>query len=103
MLVEVVRDDNLDIGQAGLVKTGTSALRQGAQVAGIDTNARQTLAAAFHLAGNDDGVFNTAHDVVRVNEQGAVLGARLRIGTKRRELIGKRHDPGMGMGARGGN
>ena len=103
MLVEVVRDDDLDIGQAGLVKTGTSALRQGAQVTGIDTNARQTLAAAFHLAGNDDGVFNTAHDVVRVNEQGAVLGTRLRISTKRRELIGKRHDPGMGMGAGGGN
>ena len=103
VLIQIVRNRDPHIGQALGIKTAAHILGELGEVAGVDANGRQALAHRFHLLGNRNGMLATLAYVVGVDEQRAILGARLGKGAEGLELGVEAHDPAVRMRAKDGN
>ena len=103
VLVQVVRDRDLHVRQALVVKAATHILGELGKVARVDTDGREALATRLHLARHGDGVLHTLAHVVGVNEQRAVVGACVGKRTEGLELRIEAHDPAVRMGAKHGD
>ena len=103
VLVQVVGHRDTHIGQALGIKTAANILGELGKVAGVDANSRQALAHRLHLLGNRNGMLAALAHVIGVDEQRAVLGARLGKGAEGLELGIEAHHPAVRMRAKDGN
>ena len=103
VFVQVIRDRDLHIRQACLVKGRARLFGELGQVAGIDADRREPLARCLHLLGDNDRVLDAFAHVIGIEQKATVLGARLGEGAERLELGRERHDPGVGVRAKDGD
>ncbi len=74
VLVQVVGNRDLDVGQARLVKGRAGLFGQASQVTRVDAHRRQALSALLHLFANYDGVLDALVDIVGIQKKAAVFG-----------------------------
>ena len=103
VLVQVVGHRDPHIGQALGIETTADILGELGQVARVNADSRQALARRLHLLGNRNGVLAALAHIIGVDEQRAILGARLGKGAEGLELGVKAHHPAVRVCAKDGN
>ena len=103
VLIQIVRNRDPHIGQALGIKTAADILGQLGEVTRVNANGRQALARRLHLLGNRNGMLAALAHVVGIDEQRAVLGARLGKGAEGLEFGVKAHHPAVRVRAKDGD
>jgi hypothetical protein len=94
-LVEIVGRHDPDLGQPRLVEQPPRLDAEVREVAGVQSHRGQAVPALAQRQTHRDRVAHAVERVVRVDEQGDVVGQRPRVGLERLALVFERHHPAV--------
>ncbi len=103
VLVQVAAEEDEHVGEALLVQNAPHLATEPHQVAAVQADAAQFVAALLHLPGDDGRVPRALQRVIGVDKQHRVVGVVHGEGAECVQLGGEGHDVGVGHGARDGD
>ena len=99
LLVQVVAADDHGVGETGRVENAAGFDAQAGDVARIEPDADQVVAALAQPRADLHGFAHPFQAVVGIDQKHAVVGHGLGIRLKRLQLVPERHDPTVRVGA----
>ena len=103
VLVQIVRRDDVRVGEPGLIEDPAGGDAELGEVSGVEANAEHLMTPRPQTSPHLDRVPHAFERVVGVDQEHAVVRHRLGIRLEGRELVTERHHPGMRMGSLDGN
>ena len=100
VLVQIVREHDAAIGKPRLIQHAPGHLREPRQVARVDADAGQALAALAHFQAHGDGVPDALLHIVGIHQKDAVVREDAGVLAEGGKLVIEGHDPRMGVSAR---